>query len=521
MTRRLAPSPCRFEQLENRTLLSTVNVVTQGGAIPNDGGNDGNAIQRAILNSASGDTIFFPAGTYDVWGMLSVRDRRTLQGENGTVLRFNTPNGYGMTIVGNAANVTITGLTLQGGGIDMGAGSRYTNINITNNHFLDLRNHGVAARIASSNLNISGNVFENVSAYGAVEIYHPTRLNYSGNRIANSTHGGHILGPLDDCVMSNNYATGLTEWLLEVQDIGSSVSTNMRIENNVAYDYRKGWGNTGGLSIVNHGDGTIIRNNYLRADFRPDARFSENHLHVAIEWNRFSVNSIVADNIIGNQRNNDNYVYQMGFGYYQVGVSVNRNAFYGRFGTGYGGNGTPLPGELGTNTWDRAYSHMPPPPEWTGGGPTGGGGGGGGLPPGPPDPPPPQGPQPGPSNLPATATAGGTVVLQWRDNTSGEAAFYIERSMVGENGPWVPLPPVNPNITHYTNSGLRSATKYWYRVRASLLGNQFTEYSNTFSVTKKSYGGTTGFGGGTTGGGFTNSFSTAPINPRPLAGIVT
>src|SRR5688500_19477546 len=79
-----------FESLENRQLMAVVNVA-DFGAKPNDGQDDRAAIQRAIDASASGDTIQFQAGTYNVNAELHARTDRTMNGARNwdTHLKFN------------------------------------------------------------------------------------------------------------------------------------------------------------------------------------------------------------------------------------------------------------------------------------------------------------------------------------------------------------------------------------------------------------------------------------------------
>src|SRR5450432_1526893 len=89
MNRRLSRSYVsnNLEHLESRRLLSTVDV-TSFGAKPNDGGDDKAAIQAAINASQPGDTILFPAGTYNFSDQVFLKGNRTYQGAgDSTVLQ--------------------------------------------------------------------------------------------------------------------------------------------------------------------------------------------------------------------------------------------------------------------------------------------------------------------------------------------------------------------------------------------------------------------------------------------------
>ncbi|AYQ35577.1 fibronectin type III domain-containing protein [Runella sp. SP2] len=69
-----------------------------------------------------------------------------------------------------------------------------------------------------------------------------------------------------------------------------------------------------------------------------------------------------------------------------------------------------------------------------------------------------------PSGLTATATSSSQINLSWTDNASDETGFEIERSTDGTN--FAKIADVGVNTTTYSNTGLVSNTRYWYRVRA-------------------------------------------------------
>ncbi len=82
---------------------------------------------------------------------------------------------------------------------------------------------------------------------------------------------------------------------------------------------------------------------------------------------------------------------------------------------------------------------------------------------------------PAPTNLSATAAGSDRINLSWRGN--GATQFKIERSLTGSSG-WSQIAAIVNGATTYSNSGLSSNTRYYYRVRAyNSYGN--SAYSNT------------------------------------------
>jgi hypothetical protein len=61
--------------------------------------------------------------------------------------------------------------------------------------------------------------------------------------------------------------------------------------------------------------------------------------------------------------------------------------------------------------------------------------------------------------------SGTKATLTWDDQSSNESGFEIERK-TGTKGVYGQLATVGPNVTSYTDTGLRPGTTYFYRVRA-------------------------------------------------------
>jgi hypothetical protein len=74
------------------------------------------------------------------------------------------------------------------------------------------------------------------------------------------------------------------------------------------------------------------------------------------------------------------------------------------------------------------------------------------------------GPPAAPSNLAVTCLYSTAISLAWRDNSSNETAFRIERKTGG--GSFVEIRAVAADVTTYLNTALAPETTYAYRVRA-------------------------------------------------------
>jgi hypothetical protein len=87
-----------------------------------------------------------------------------------------------------------------------------------------------------------------------------------------------------------------------------------------------------------------------------------------------------------------------------------------------------------------------------------------------------------PTNLVVASSLARRIDLSWTDTSAGESGFKIERSTNGTS--FSKLATVSANVTTYSNTGLRSGKKYYYRVRA-YSGTKYSGYSNTASITAK------------------------------------
>lgn len=84
-----------------------------------------------------------------------------------------------------------------------------------------------------------------------------------------------------------------------------------------------------------------------------------------------------------------------------------------------------------------------------------------------------------PTNLVIKSIGTTSITIGWKDNSSNELGFYVERKQ--GTGAWVrltPTPPIGPNTVTFTNTGLARLTTYSYRVQAHNAAGT-SAYSNT------------------------------------------
>lgn len=87
---------------------------------------------------------------------------------------------------------------------------------------------------------------------------------------------------------------------------------------------------------------------------------------------------------------------------------------------------------------------------------------------------------PAPTNLSATAVSSNQIDLAWTDNSDNEDNFSLERSPDGSN--WSTIASLTANSVTYTDTGLATASSYYYRVRAQESG-WYSGYSNVANTT--------------------------------------
>jgi hypothetical protein len=89
-----------------------------------------------------------------------------------------------------------------------------------------------------------------------------------------------------------------------------------------------------------------------------------------------------------------------------------------------------------------------------------------------------------PSNLTGTVVSSNQINLSWKDNSTNETGFNVERSTVS-SGPYSVIADLGANVTTYSDKGLTQNTTYYYRVQAYNTSTSGTVYSSYTSVVSK------------------------------------
>ena len=90
--------------------------------------------------------------------------------------------------------------------------------------------------------------------------------------------------------------------------------------------------------------------------------------------------------------------------------------------------------------------------------------------------------QPGPTlNAPSGTNAGAVsksqIDVAWRDNTTNETGFEVQRSTAGPSGTFTALTTTGANVTSVSDRGLTPLTQYCYKVRTFKTTGSNTSYS--------------------------------------------
>ena len=94
------------------------------------------------------------------------------------------------------------------------------------------------------------------------------------------------------------------------------------------------------------------------------------------------------------------------------------------------------------------------------------------------------GPPIAPTNLVATATSPSQIALTWRDNSTNEEVFKVERCAGTGCTAFIDIATLPANTTSFQDQGLTAGTSYTYRVRACKQStDEYSIYSNTATHT--------------------------------------
>jgi hypothetical protein len=256
------------------------------GAVGNGSADDTAAIQAGINGSQPGDRIVFPAGTYRLTNTLTFLSNRTYAGINGPVLKSmegNTANTFftARSETNNTHNLTITGLTFDGGGLMFDGTVLASNVHFYNNIVRNINSLSGNWTVQGGILIASGmtassfdhNLFTHLGdapgvSGGAIHAYDLDQTSITDNRF-DSVYQGISLsdqGPdsrtYSNVVMSRNTFSKVHRMGIETQP---RYLDHLYVEDNDVRDSLVPYYDTFGLSIVPGGHTIYIRNNTVVA----------------------------------------------------------------------------------------------------------------------------------------------------------------------------------------------------------------------------------------------------------------
>jgi len=271
-----------FESLETRQMLSTTLSVTSYGAIPNDGRDDRAAIQAAVNASAAGDTVYFPAGTYNLSSEINLKGAGRI---------YKGAPADGATVIKGADadpifhiredNTRIDSFTLDGKPvmIDQAQGKMIYGAVVNNNvmyvHGSGDNVNGVTFTTGLGNSAITNNRIENnphVAIYG----YYWDGLTIANNELVNGNQGMHLdtLGDNSskNLLIEQNYISGMRRMGVEYQGAGiNTIVQDNYYENPVLSSVQSENNDVMAFSVIaDRSIGTIARRNTVIAPQRPD-----------------------------------------------------------------------------------------------------------------------------------------------------------------------------------------------------------------------------------------------------------
>jgi hypothetical protein len=455
-------------------------------------------IQAAVNAASAGATINVDAGTYTE--QVTINKPLTLRGVNAGV-DARTRSGTGETILTGvkvsggvtwavkiaASNVTLDGFTIQGQttqATDTSAGV-IISPSVAGTHFLDniVQNNVAGLYLANNSATnaavIQYNVFKNnnnAGANGGRGIY--TDGSLTGGNLTNVT--------IDSNLFQNNRGgsgtTGLESAVaFEAQTAGKQ--SNFRITNNT-------FTSNGKSLLFFNTTGVIIEGNTASgaADwYSGSLRFEGNNHDVTIEYNNIINNPGpgVAVDSNGVPGDNSGFVVSYnnitgnGTNYSKpLGVVYNQSVYDGTFdaSNNWWGNANGPSGD-GPGTGNAVYGNASKTGSWnfaTGGleifspwsttqNPTTA----------------PSLPAP-PANLTATPASNTQINLAWVGGSGNPTQIKIERSL--DNLNFTQIATTSGTATTYTDMGLSTGTKYYYRIRATNVAGD-SIYSNVASAT--------------------------------------
>jgi hypothetical protein len=228
-------------------------------------------IQNQIDATPKGGTLVIPAGTYDIDGTLTLLSDRHYKGQPGTVLQ--THGGFIFaTPYNNAHNITISGFTLDGGGITLQGSEPADHITITGNTIQNIHTisdnwtiqNGIFIPGGLRNGSIDHNSFINIivgpvlpdesTKGGGIMAYGLDHTSIAYNTFHKVVEGISVTFsqsfPSSAVIISNNKGTQIHRIPIEIQ---AGNNTGLTVANNTFSDFLVPYYSTFGLSIVPDG----------------------------------------------------------------------------------------------------------------------------------------------------------------------------------------------------------------------------------------------------------------------------
>jgi hypothetical protein len=256
--------------------------VTTYGAIANDGLDDLPAINLALSNTVSGDSLYFPAGTFDLAGKLYINDNISLNGAGQilTTLKYMNSGATGLDFIvfENVEDVTISHFAIDNNnsaeittsfGVysTTGGGNHISNITVKNIQVEDgkgvllIQNPGLPVTTLRNChfTSIRGHFSTGILMYhGKFDIKHNTLNNIGGNGIVGINFSGKVA---DNAIHTtgNDFINGNASGFMSIElhpDNTNPGPYDLIIENNEMDSW---------MSVVG-GHDIAIRNNQLIGD---------------------------------------------------------------------------------------------------------------------------------------------------------------------------------------------------------------------------------------------------------------
>jgi hypothetical protein len=244
---------------------------TSGGAVTTDGVDNTKAIQKAIDDSAAGDTILFPPGTYGVAGTIVFKSDRNYSGA-GATLKRTTPGGFAAcTEHDRGKNMLIEGLTFDSAGFAFtGSGNvKASRIRIRGCSFTNIRQKtypfdtGIYIPIGGIQCEFTGNHFRNIHGDNGLITWNLDQTRITDNDFDGVNEGMHLNGATVACSVLRNRGVHMHRMGIEIQ---GSNNANLVVEDNHFANWDSPFMDSFGLSIVpGSGPNILVRYNTLLA----------------------------------------------------------------------------------------------------------------------------------------------------------------------------------------------------------------------------------------------------------------